>query len=148
MLNIVRRRPGAVLRDTGDLFGGLFEDFFTPFLFTVEDGGLRVPLDVVEKKDHIEVRAELPGLEEKDLEVSVHDGYLTLKGEKKEETEEKEADFHRVERRYGAFARTIALPEYVNADDVSAEYKKGVLKIRLGKKEEVKPRQIPVKAEK
>jgi len=109
---------------------------------------LRVPLDVVEKKDHIEVRAELPGLDEKDLEVSVRDGYLTLKGEKKEEREEKEADFYRIERRYGTFSRTVALPEYVNADDVSAEYKRGVLKVSLGKKETVKPRQIPVKAEK
>jgi len=122
----------------------LVDEFFTPFSLVATDGEVGVPVDLVEKEDRVEVRAEIPGMEEKDLEVSVQGGYLTLKGEKKEEKEEKEADYHRVERRYGAFCRSVELPEYVDPDKVTAKYEKGVLTVSLGKKESVKPRQIPV----
>ena len=98
----------------------------------------------MEKKDHIEVRAEIPGMDEKDIEVSVQGGYLTLKGEKEDAKEEQEADYHRIERRYGAFCRTIGLPDYVDPEKITATYDKGVLTVRLAKKESVKPRQIPV----
>jgi len=122
----------------------LIGEFFTPLSSGATDGEVGVPIDLVEKKDHIEVRAEIPGMDEKDIEVSVQGGYLTLKGEKEEEKEEKEVDYHRIERRYGAFSRTVWLPDYVDPEKVTAKYQKGVLTVRLAKKESVKPRQIPV----
>lgn len=122
----------------------LIDEFVSPFSLEVTDGEVGVPIDLVEKKDYIEVRAEIPGMDEKDIEVSVQGGYLTLKGEKEEAKEEKEADYHRIERRYGAFCRTIGLPDYVDPEKVTAKYEKGVLTVRLAKKESVKPRQIPV----
>lgn len=147
-----RVRPALALRETQWPLTlrwpleTLVDEFFTPFSLGVTDGQMGVPTDLVEKEDHLEVTAEMPGMDEKDIEVSVQAGYLTLKGEKREEKEEKEADYHRVERRYGAFCRTIELPEYVDPDKVTAKYEKGVLRVQLGKKESVKPRQIPVEA--
>jgi HSP20 family protein len=115
----------------------LFDDFFTGFPRTgwlaVEPGTLSPSVDVAETEKEITVTAELPGLDEKDIEVSLSDGVLTLKGEKKSEKEEKGKTFYRSERSYGAFQRTIPLPVEVVEDKVEAEFAKGVLTVHLPK---------------
>jgi len=101
-------------------------------------------LDVFEEKDNFIVKAELPGMKKEDIEVSLHEGSLTISGERKGQDTFKDADVYRSERFVGRFQRTIALPAPVAADKVKAEYKDGVLSITLPKTEEAKPKQIDV----
>lgn len=103
-------------------------------------------LNISEEGDHYYVRAELPGLKPEDLEVSVVEGRLVLRGERKIDAEEKNASYHRRERDGGFFRRTIALPAKVEADRVTADLRNGVLKITLPKAPEAKPRRIAVSA--
>ena len=102
-------------------------------------------LDVSETKDSLIVKAEIPGMEPKDIDISISGDLLVLKGEKKQKTEEKKENFHRVETRYGAFSRTIRVPVSVDSEKIEASYDKGVLKIVLPKKEEIKAKQIKIK---
>jgi len=104
-------------------------------------------VDVSESEDKITVKAEIPGLEAKDIDISMSGDTLTIKGEKKTETEEKEENYHLVERSYGSFRRAMKIPATVDADKVEATYKNGVLTVVLPKKEEVKPKAIEIKAE-
>lgn len=101
-------------------------------------------LDVYEDKDNFIVKAELPGMKKEDIEVSLHDGSLSISGERKSETKHKDADIYRAERFYGRFQRTVTLPAPVAADNVAAQYKDGVLTITLAKTEEAKPKHIDV----
>ena len=101
-------------------------------------------VDIVDEKDQIKVRADLPGLKKEDIEVSVDNDVLTIKGEKKEEKETKGKDYIRSERYYGAFHRAFSLPASVDASKVNAAYKEGVLEITLPKKEGAKPKQTKV----
>jgi len=105
------------------------------------------PLDVSETDDAVLVKVEIPGIDAKDLDISVAGDVLTIRGERKEEVHEKGRNFHRVERRYGAFTRTLTLPAVVDPDHVDAKARAGVLEIRLPKKEEAKARRVPIKAE-
>jgi len=100
--------------------------------------------DVYQDKDNVIVTAELPGLAQKDIELSISGNTVTLKGEKKHETETKEADYHRVERSHGSFHRVIELPVEVNAEKAKAKLENGVLTVTLPKSEAVKPKQITV----
>jgi len=102
-------------------------------------------LDVAETKNDIVVKAEIPGLDPKDLDISLSDGLLTIKGEKKQEKEEKEENYHFIERSYGAFSRSIRLPREVQSDKISASYKNGVLKVTLPKSEEAKKKEVKIK---
>jgi len=102
-------------------------------------------VDVSEDDKNYKIAAELPGLDEKDIEVTVSDDSITLKGVKSEEKEEKGKRFHRVERSYGSFMRSFSLPENVDDSRLSAEYKDGVLKVVLPKTEKAKPKAIAVK---
>jgi len=102
-------------------------------------------VDVVEHDDKVVVKAELPGVTDKDVDVSVVDQTLTIKGEKKEEEEKKEKGYHRLERSHGVFQRSITLPTSVASDKAKATFKNGILEIELPKKEEAKPKQIKVK---
>jgi HSP20 family protein len=102
-------------------------------------------VDVYQTEDKIVVKADVPGLEKKDFDISVVNSHLTIKGERKHEDEVKEENYHRIERAYGAFERTFALPATVDAEKIQAEYKDGVLEVTLPKKEEAKPKQIAVK---
>ncbi len=101
-------------------------------------------VDIYEDAKKVVLKLEVPGMEEKDLDVRVENNTLTVKGERKFEKDEKEENFHRVERRYGSFSRSFSLPATINPDDVQADYDKGVLKIRLAKRAEAKPKQIKV----
>ena len=104
-------------------------------------------LDVSETKNDIVVKAELPGMDPKDIDISLSDGSLVLKGEKKHEKEEKEENYHFVERSYGSFVRSVHLPAEVKHDKISASYKNGVLKVVLPKSEESKKKEIKIKVE-
>ena len=101
-------------------------------------------VDVREDADHIYVEAELPGFRKEDVDITLENNTLTIQGERKFEKEEKEENFHRIERRYGSFVRTFKLPNTVDAEKVEASYDKGILKITLAKRAEAKPRQIKV----
>jgi HSP20 family protein len=105
-------------------------------------------VDVVEKSDAYEITAELPGMDEKNIEVKLVNGGLTVKGEKEEKKEEKKKDYHLRERYYGSFERSFAIPDGVDTDKIEANFNKGVLTLRLPKKPEaVKPEKtIAVKA--
>jgi len=103
-------------------------------------------VDVSETGDKITVKAEIPGMEAKDIDISMVGDTLVIKGEKKAEKEEKDENYHMVERSYGSFSRSMKLPATVDPDNVDASYKNGVLTIVLPKKEEVKPKPIEIKA--
>jgi HSP20 family protein len=141
----------------------LFEDFGMDFwrapsrrsIFNVEPfwrGELKFAtapaVDIVEKDNAFEITADLPGMDEKNVEVQVANGTLTIKGEKKEEKEEKKKDYYLQERHYGSFERSFSIPQGVDADKIEANFKKGVLTVTLPKKPEAqKPaKKIDVKA--
>src|SRR5438046_10496412 len=99
-------------------------------------------VDVYEDENNITLKIEVPGIDEKDIDVSIENNTLTVCGARTLEKEEKEENFQRVERQYGSFTRSFTLPNSVDPEQVSADYNKGVLKIRLAKKAESKPKQI------
>jgi HSP20 family protein len=101
-------------------------------------------VDVYEDEHNVTLKIEVPGIDEKDIDVRIENNTLTVHGERKIEKEEKEENYRRVERQYGSFTRTFNLPPIVDAEKVQAEYDKGVLKITLPKKAEAKPKQIKV----
>ena len=101
-------------------------------------------VDVYEDEHKVSLKIEVPGIDEKDIDVRVENNTLTVHGERKIEKEEKEENYRRVERQYGSFTRTFTLPQTVDTEHVSANYDKGVLKITLPKKAEAKPKQIKV----
>jgi HSP20 family protein len=124
-------------REIDQMFNGMLGDWSGPMNLLDRRLGSWMPkIEVRETAKEIRVTAELPGMEEKDLEVSFLDRALTIKGEKNEEHEEENGDVHRSERQYGIFQRTIPLPAEVDADKVKASFKKGVLKITLPKTKE------------
>ena len=104
-------------------------------------------MDVAETKDAIVIKAEIPGLEAADVQVSLQESTLIIKGEKKREKEEKDEHYHRVERTYGSFVRAVRLPVAVEGAKVSAAFKNGLLTVTLPKTAAAKPTPIPVKAE-
>jgi len=106
--------------------------------------GFAPPVDVYEDEHNVTLKIEVPGIDEKDIDVRIESNVLTVHGERKFEKEEKEENFRRVERQYGSFTRTFTLPTTVDAEKVSAQYDKGILKVALPKKAEAKPKQIKV----
>ena len=101
-------------------------------------------VDIYEDEHNITLKIEVPGIDEKDIDVRIENNTLTVHGERKLEKEEKEENFRRVERQYGSFTRSFTLPTTVDGEKVSANYDKGILKISLAKKAEAKPKQIKV----
>ncbi len=112
----------------------------------VSTAGFVPPVDIYEDEKKVVIKLEAPGIEEKDLDVRVENQTLTVRGERKFESEEKEENFHRIERRYGSFFRSFTLPTTVDTENVDAKYNAGVLRIELVKKAEAQPKQIKVKA--
>ena len=102
------------------------------------------PVDIYEDEHNVALKLEVPGIDEKDIDVRIEGNTLTVHGERKIEKEEKEENFRRIERQYGSFTRSFTLPSSVDPAQVSANYDKGVLKINLAKKAEAKPKQIKV----
>ena len=101
-------------------------------------------VDIYEDEHNVTVKMEVPGIDQKDIDVRLENNTLTVRGERKFEKDEKEENFHRIERRYGQFYRAFTLPNTIDGEKVAADYDNGVLKIRLAKKAEAKPKQIKV----
>ena len=142
-MTIVRWEP---LRELNSLQSEMNRLFNTAFDGSSGPAGRRwVPaMDLVESGEHFVLRADLPGLSEEDIEIELEDGTLTVSGERKAEHEERGEGFHRVERSFGAFSRSLTLPKGVDADAVSASFDRGVLEIRIPKPEARKPRRISI----
>lgn len=132
-MSLIKHNPRGMTPWFG--FDRLFEDFDRSF---GEKGAWAPAVDIYEDEKAITLKAELPDMDEKDLDVRVEEGHLTIKGERKFENEEKKENFHRIERRYGSFERTFALPDTVDAENISAKYDKGVLKVVAPKVERPK----------
>ncbi len=142
---IIRRSPFRDLLDMRDSMNRMLErDFFGPSGFQSD---WDLALDVAEKPEEYLVKASIPGINPDDLEITYNNNILTIKGEVKGENEEKDIKYHLQERWSGSFSRSISLPGGVKADDIQASYQAGILTLHLPKREEVKPRRIPVKTD-
>jgi HSP20 family protein len=147
-MDLVQWRPFREVSRLRNEMDRLWDDYFGSgrrALQPMEEAWLPA-VDVSETGDKVTVKAEIPGMEAKDIEISMVGDTLTIKGEKKVEREEKDENYHMVERSYGSFSRAMKLPAAVDADKVDATYKNGVLTVVLPKKEEVKPKAIEIKA--
>jgi len=138
-------RRMSTLRDEIDnifdrTFGQLFENTAQTRLLS----GWVPAIDLIEDKDTLTVKCEVPGMKKEDIEISLHEGFLTISGERKHEEHKKEGEVYRTERYEGRFSRSLALPSKVEADKINATYKDGVLTVVLPKAEEAKPKQIQV----
>jgi HSP20 family protein len=125
----------------------LFEDLMPTTRMGEEEfntGTFYPAVDIYEGEKEITLKAELPGIDKKDVHVDINDGVITLRGERKIEKENKKENYHRVERSYGIFNRSFTLPTTVDPGKVKANYKDGVLSVTLPRKEEAKPKSIPV----
>jgi HSP20 family protein len=144
---LIRWEPAREVASLQQEMNRLFSSFFdTPTAGT--EGQLRrwIPaMDVVETDDAFVLRADLPGLSEGDVSIEIEDNVLTVSGERKAEHEEKKEGFHRIERSFGAFRRSLTLPDGVNPEAVSARFEKGVLEVRVPKPEDRKPRRVSIK---
>jgi len=135
------QNPFSLLQHASDR---LFDGFMRSFVPFAQNPA--VPnMDVAETDKEIEITAELPGLEEKDAQINVADNLLTVRGEKKNQREEKEKDYHLVERGYGSFLRTVELPAGVNLDTIKATISKGILKVTAPKPAPSQVKKIEVK---
>src|SRR5450631_416775 len=128
----LQNRVNSLFRDFNEGEGPLTTASFVP------------AVDVYEDAQKVVLKLEVPGIEEKDLDIRVENHTLTVKGERKFESEEKEENFHRIERRYGSFYRAFTLPSTVDTENVAASYNAGVLKLELAKKPEAQPKQIKI----
>ena len=104
-------------------------------------------IDVSETKSDLVIKAELPGMDSKDIDISLSNGFLTIKGEKNQEKEEKDENYYLIERSYGSFTRSVRLPREVQSDKITASFKNGVLRVTLPKSEEAKKKDIKIKVE-
>ncbi|MGZ4787702.1 MAG: Hsp20/alpha crystallin family protein [Terriglobales bacterium] len=107
-------------------------------------GSFVPPVDIYENEQSIVLKLEVPGIDQKDLDIRIENNTITIRGERKFEKETKEENYHRVERRYGSFQRSFGLPQTVNTENVTADYENGILKVTLAKRAEAKPKQIKV----
>jgi len=139
-----RQELTGLRKDMDRLFDRFFEDW--PVRFRPTDGHWAPSVDVSETAKEVIVKGELPGMDPKDIDVAVSGNVLSIRGERKKEQEEKGENFHRVERSYGAFARSIRLPVEVDGNKVKASYKDGVLSISLPKTKDTATKKIEVKA--
>jgi len=149
----ITREPslGRLHQEIDQLFESFFRGFpFSPIRQTEQTwmGGMMMPkVDIAEEGKHYTITVEVPGVEEKDLEVSIADGTLTIRGEKRHEQENREKQYHRVERSYGAFQRMLSLPNDANEEAVEAKFKNGILTLTVPKNPSTKPagRKIAIK---
>lgn len=146
MASITRRDP---FRDLLNLQGEMTRLFGRAYGSDEAEGARTSwapPIDIYETADAYRVVAELPGFTPDEVDVTVNEGTLTIKGERKFYNEVNEESFHRIERRFGAFQRLVSLPQQVQADKVEASFDKGVLTVSIPKAEQAKPRRIEIKA--
>jgi len=144
-MSLIRWDPFDDLASLRESMDKLFEEFFTRRPDRIRAPVVWQPaIEAYETDGDVVVRAELPGIDPKQVEISVTEDTLTLKGEAKSEQEEKKRNYYRRELRYGSFVRSIALPSGVQGDKASASYKNGILEIRVPKSERAKPKTVKV----
>ena len=143
-----RLDPLTELEEFGHTFGDIFQRPPWPSLLfrriPLEEKGWAPPLEVFDKDDKLVVKAELPGMKEEDIDVSVEGDMLTLKGERKAEKEVKDDDYYCCERSYGSFFRSLSLPSHIDATKIEANYENGILEIAIPKVSEAKPKKVKV----
>ena len=146
MTVITRWEPFREFSTLQDRMNRLFRESYGPEgrEETLNNTSFAPPVDVYEDEHSVNLKIEVPGVDEKDIDVRIENNVLTVHGERKFEKEEKQENFRRVERQYGSFTRSFTLPTTVDAEKVLANYDKGILKIALPKKAEAKPKQIKV----
>jgi HSP20 family protein len=152
MTTLTRYEPLREMTNLSRAMDRMFDRFMDESFFDMptmwqrgNGGGNSLALDVVEQDDKFVVKASVPGINPEDIEVTLNEGVLTIKGETKGDHEVKEENYHLRERHYGSFLRRVALPTNIDADKVEATNENGVLTLTLPKAEEVKPRRIEVK---
>lgn len=126
----------------------IFDEFFRGDLLANDSLFARdwnPAVDILENNDQFVLKAEIPGMTKDDVKITLENNVLTIRGEKKNETEKKEGDFHRIERSYGSFERSFTVPGTIKVNEIDAQYKDGVLTLTLPKAEEAKPKSIEVK---
>lgn len=138
------RRRNPALRSFRREMDRLFEDFLSSPGSGRESGMWTPRLDLSETDDEYVISADLPGLSKEDVHVDLQDGQLSISGERREEREEQKKNYHRRERSYGSFHRSMALPSNVNVEDIKAEFDNGVLTVHLPKEEKEQPKQIEI----
>ncbi len=148
-MSIVRYDPFRDLRSLQDEVNRLFS---TNLARSFGDEGIargawNPSVDIFENKDQIVLEAELPGMNREDFELTIENNVITLRGERRFEKKDESDNYHRVERSYGSFTRSFTLPQTVSAESAVAEYKNGVLRVTLPKREEVKARRIEIQGE-
>ena len=145
---LMKREPMGELGRLRREMDRLWEDFLSPRFWGWRpwESEWAPPVDVSETADQVVVKAEVPGIDPKAINITLAGDVLTVKGEKKSEREETKENYHVVERSYGSFSRSLTLPAAVDVDKIDAKYEKGVLTITCPKKEEVKPKTIEIKA--
>jgi len=146
---IVRWEPFRDLAAVQDRLNRVFDEAFRGVARGGEEdwglGGQWAPsVDIYEHEGNLVLKAELPGIDPKDVNVHVENNVLTLRGERKLESEVKREQYHRVERAYGTFSRSFTLPNVVDTEKIKAEFKDGLLRVTLPQREEAKPKQIQV----
>jgi HSP20 family protein len=144
MTVLTRWDPFREFTTLQDRMGRLFRDSYGDRDEALTTSTFAPAVDVYEDEHNITLNIEVPGIEEKDIDVRVENNTLTVHGERKFEKEQKEENFRRVERQYGSFARSFTLPNTVDTESIQASYDKGILKVQLAKKAEAKPKQIKV----
>ena len=145
MTILTRWEPIREMAALQDRMSRLWSDQFNSLSDDELNGGSFVPpVDVYEDEHGIQLKMEVPGINEKDIDIRLENNVLTVTGERKLEKEEKQENFHRIERRYGSFSRSFTLPNTVDNESVAASYEKGLLKITLGKRADAKSKQIKV----
>src|SRR5215470_11874219 len=144
MTVLTRWDPFREFSTLQDRMNRLFRDSYGEGQEALSTSTFAPAVDVYEDEHNVTLKIEVPGIDEKDIDVRIENNTLTVHGERKIEKEEKEENYRRVERQYGSFTRSFTLPNTVDVEHVSAHYDKGVLKITLPKKAEAKPKQIKV----
>ena len=148
-MSIVRYDPFRDLRSLQDEVNRLFSSNLSRAFGDegIARGAWNPSVDIYENKDQIVLEAELPGMNREDFELSIENNVLTLRGERRFEKKDETDNYHRVERSYGSFTRSFTLPQTVTAEGATAEYRNGVLRVTLPKREEVKARKIEITGE-
>ena len=144
MTVLTRWDPFREFSTLQDRMNRLFRDSYGDHEEALATSTFAPAVDVYEDEHNVTLKIEVPGIDEKDIDVRVENNTLTVHGERKFEKEEKEENFRRVERQYGGFTRSFTLPNTVDTESIQANYDKGILKIQLAKKAEAKPKQIKV----
>jgi len=152
-MTLVRWNPGKELMNVEREFNKIFNTFNRRFGFDDSEGNIQemenavwMPLtDITENKDQYILKMDLPGVTKSDLKLSYEDGELKISGERKQEKEDKDSKYHRIERTYGKYFRSFTLPKKIEADKIKAEFKDGQLTVTIPKSEEAKPKELEIK---